>query len=238
MFNAGSGGSKTKMAHQFSQVPKADIPRSSFDRSHGHKTTFDAGYLVPVFVDEALPGDTFKLDMTGFARLATPIFPIMDNMYMETHYFSVPMRLVWDNWQKFNGEQKNPGDSTDFTIPQMVAPNGGYAANSLSDYMGLPTGIANFSHSALWHRAYNLVYNEWYRDQNLQDSLQVPTGDGPDAPALYTLQRRGKRHDYSRLLYLGRKRTRRYYPVRRSRSYYGSWSYRYCRRFLSALLSF
>lgn len=184
-------------SHVFSQVPKAEIPRSSFDRSHGHKTTFDAGLLVPVFVDEALPGDTFNLKMTGFARLATPIFPIMDNMYMETHYFSVPMRLVWDNWQKFNGEQKNPGDSTDFLIPQMVSPaSTGYAINSLSDYMGLPTGVPGLSHSALWHRAYNLIWNEWFRDQNLQDSLPVPTGDGPDLPTDYTLQRRGKRHDY------------------------------------------
>nr|QJB19778.1 MAG: major capsid protein [Microvirus sp.] len=183
-------------SHVFAQVPKAEIPRSSFDRSHGHKTTFDAGYLVPVFIDEALPGDTFNLKMTGFARLATPIFPIMDNMYMETHYFSVPYRLVWDNWQKFNGEQKNPGDSTDYLIPQMVSPAGGYAINSLSDYMGLPTGIAGLTHSALWHRAYNLIWNEWFRDQNLQDSLPVATGDGPDLPADYTLQRRGKRHDY------------------------------------------
>ena len=196
MFNVPYKHSKSVMTHQFSQVPKADIPRSSFDRSHGYKTTFDAGYLVPFFVDEALPGDTFNLKMTGFSRLATPIFPIMDNMFMETQYFSVPMRLVWDNWQKFNGEQKNPGDSTDFTIPQMVAPVGGYAINSLSDYMGLPTGVAGFSHSALWHRAYNLVWNEWYRDQNMQDSLPVPTGDGPDLSTDYVLQRRGKRHDY------------------------------------------
>jgi len=96
------------MRHQFSQVPKAEIPRSSFDRSHGHKTTFDAGYLVPFFVDEALPGDTFKVNATCFARLATPIYPIMDNMYLDTQFFSVPIRLVWDNWQKFNGEQKIP----------------------------------------------------------------------------------------------------------------------------------
>jgi len=134
--------------------------------------------------------------MTGFARLATPIFPIMDNMYMDTHYFSVPMRLVWDNWKKFNGEQKNPGDSTDFLIPQMVSPAGGYGVNTLSDYFGLPTGVPGLSHSALWHRAYNLIWNEWFRDQNLQDSLPVPTGDGPDLPANYVLQRRGKRHDY------------------------------------------
>jgi len=182
--------------HVFSQVPKAEIPRSSFDRSHGYKTTFDAGLLVPFFVDEALPGDTFNLKMTGFSRLATPIFPIMDNMYMETHYFSVPIRLVWDNWQKFNGEQRNPTDSTDFVIPQLVAPAGGYTIGSISDYMGLPTGVAGITHSALWHRAYNLIWNEWFRDQNMQNSLPVNTGDGPDNQADYVLQRRGKRHDY------------------------------------------
>lgn len=185
------------MKHTFSQVPQAEIPRASFDRSHGHKTTFDAGYLIPVFLDEALPGDTFKLNMTGFARLATPIFPIMDNMYMDTQFFAVPIRLVWDNWQKFNGEQKNPGDSTDFLIPQMVSPaTTGYAEQSLSDYMGLPVGVPGVSHSSLWHRAYNLIWNEWYRDQNLQNSLVVDTDDGPDDPANYVLQRRGKRHDY------------------------------------------
>ncbi|WNK13633.1 MAG: major capsid protein [Microvirus sp.] len=184
------------MKHTFSEVPRAEIPRSSFDRSHGHKTTFDAGYLVPILVDEALPGDTFKVSMTGFARLATPIYPIMDNMVMDTQFFAVPMRLLWDNWEKFNGEQENPGDSTDFLIPQMVSPIGGYTEASLSDYMGIPTGVANLSHSSLWHRAYNLVYNQWYRDQNMIDSLPVPKGDGPDDPALFTLQRRGKRHDY------------------------------------------
>nr|QJB18979.1 MAG: major capsid protein [Microvirus sp.] len=184
------------MAHTFSQVPKAEIPRSSFDRSHGYKTTFDAGYLIPIFVDEALPGDTFNLRMTGFSRLATPIFPLMDNMYMDTQFFSVPVRLVWDNWQRFNGEQPNPGDSTDFTIPQMVAPAGGYAENTIHDYMGLPTGVGGISHSALWHRAYALIWNEWYRDQNMQDAIAVPKGDGPDLHTFYELQKRGKRHDY------------------------------------------
>nr|QJB18960.1 MAG: major capsid protein [Microvirus sp.] len=187
---------KSVMTHQFSQVPKAEIQRSSFDRSHGNKTTFDAGYLVPILIDEALPGDTFNVDMTGFARLATPIFPLMDNMFMETQFFSVPVRLVWDNWQRFNGEQTNPGDSTDFTIPQTTPPAGGYTEMSLSDYMGLPTKVSPMEHSALWHRAYNLIWNEWYRDENLQDSLNVPKGDGPDVPTDYTLQKRGKRHDY------------------------------------------
>lgn len=187
---------KSVMSHTFSQVPRAEIPRSSFDRSHGYKTTFDAGLLIPFLVDEALPGDTFKVRASAFARLATPIFPLMDNMYIDTQFFSVPIRLVWDNWQRFNGEQRNPGDSTDFTIPQIVAPVGGFLANTIHDYFGLPTEVAGISVSALFHRAYNLIWNEWYRDQNMQDSLTVPTGDGPDSPTLYALQRRGKRHDY------------------------------------------
>ncbi|WNK14177.1 MAG: major capsid protein [Microvirus sp.] len=196
MLGARSHNNPSNMVHQFSQVPKADIPRSSFDRSHNHKTTLDAGYLVPIYIDEALPGDTFKTHMTGFARLSTPIVPIMDNMYMDTHFFAVPMRLVWNNWQKFNGEQTDPGDTTDYTIPQMVSPAGGYPIGSVSDYMGLPTGVAGISHSCLWHRAMNLIWNEWYRDQNLQDSLVVKKDDGPDLPSLYNLLKRGKRHDY------------------------------------------
>lgn len=184
------------MSHQFSQVPRADIPRSSFDRSHGCKTTFDSGFLVPVFLDEALPGDTFNLNMTGFGRLATPIHPFMDNLFVDSFFFAVPYRLVWDNWQKFNGEQIDPEDSTDYLIPSMTSPAGGYANGSLSDYFAIPTQVAGLKHSALWHRAYNLIWNEWFRDQNLQDSVPVPRGDGPDAPGDYTLLRRGKRHDY------------------------------------------
>jgi len=185
------------MKHRFSEVPQAEIPRSSFDRSCGYKTAFDAGYLVPVFVDEALPGDTFNLRATLFARLATPIFPVMDNMYLDTHFFAVPIRLIWDNWQKFNGEQVDPGDSTDYTVPQMVSTAvTGYSVGSLHDYMGLPIGVPDMTHSSLWHRAYNLVYNEWFRDQNLQDSVVVDRDDGPDLPTDYVLLRRGKRHDY------------------------------------------
>lgn len=189
---------KSTMTHQFSQVPKADIPRSSFDRSHGLKTTFDAGYLVPIFVDEALPGDTFNLDMTGFARMATPIFPIMDNVFMETFFFAVPNRLVWDNWQKFCGEQTNPGDSTDYTVP-VFSTTGAVATGSVADYFGLPISKTNLlvQTSSLPFRALNLIYNEWFRDQNLQNSVPVATGDGPDTYTDYsTLRRRGKRHDY------------------------------------------
>ncbi|WNK13316.1 MAG: major capsid protein [Microvirus sp.] len=182
--------------HVFSQVPRAEIPRSQFDRSSGHKTTFDAGILIPYFVDEVLPGDTFSLRSTLFARLATPIKPVMDNMYIDTQFFFVPNRLVWDNWQKMCGEQEDPGDSTDFTVPQIISPAGGYQPNSIYDYLGLPVGVAGIRHNALYLRACNLVWNQWYRDQNLQASLPVPKGDGPDLPTQYTLQRRAKRHDY------------------------------------------
>lgn len=186
---------KSVMTHNFSQVPSVQIPRSQFNRSHGYKTTFDVGQLVPIYVDEALPGDTFNLNLSTFARLATPIAPIMDNLFIDTFFFAVPIRLVWDNFQKFNGEQENPNDSIDYLIPQMNSGDG-YEIGSLSDYMGLPTTIANLDHSSFWHRAYNLIYNEWFRDQNLQDSVTVDKGDGPDDPANYTILKRGKRHDY------------------------------------------
>ena len=187
---------KSIMNHDFSRVPRAEIPRSSFDRSMNLKTTLDSGYLYPIFWDEALPGDTFSLNMHGFARLATPLHPFMDNLYFNTFFFSVPVRLLWDNWQKFMGEQRNPGDSTDFLVPQMTAPEGGYPIGSVYDHLGLPTGVAGFTHMCLPLRAYNHIWNDWFRDQNLQDSLTTKTDDGPDDPALYTLQRRGKRHDY------------------------------------------
>lgn len=183
------------MSNHF-RLPQAEIQRSTFDRSHGYKTTFDAGLLIPFFVDEALPGDTFTLRSSVFARLATPIFPLMDNMFMDFHFVAAPVRLLWENWQRFNGEQDNPDDSTDFLIPTMTSPVGGYAVNSLEDYFGLPTGIAGIEHSALWHRAYNLTWNQWFRNQNLQDSVYFSKADGPDDPANYQLLRRAKRHDY------------------------------------------
>ncbi|QXP08255.1 MAG: major capsid protein [Arizlama microvirus] len=183
------------MKHVFSEVPQVQIPRSKFDRSHGVKTTFDAGLLIPILVDEALPGDTFQLNMAAFARLATPIYPLMDNMRMETFFFAVPYRLIWDNWAYFCGERKEPTSSTDFLVPIIKindVPN-----ESIYDYMGLPTKIAaNIDVSALPFRAYNLIYNEWFRDENLQTTLPVAKGDGPDLESTYTLARRGKRHDY------------------------------------------
>lgn len=189
--------------HQFAMIPKADIPRASFDREFTHKTTFDAGQLIPVYVDEVLPGDTFNLRMTAFARLSTPLFPVMDNMKLSSFFFFVPNRLVWTNWVKFMGEQVNPGDSISYLVPQQVSPAGGYAVSSLQDHMGLPTvgqvaGGSTFSHCAFFTRAYNLIWNEWFRDENLQNSITVDKGDGPDAtPSVnYVLRRRGKRPDY------------------------------------------
>lgn len=187
--------------HRFAMVPSAEIPRAAFDRQFTHKTTFDAGYLIPIYVDEVLPGDTFNLNATIFTRMSTPITPVMDNMYLDTHFFFVPNRLIWSNWQKFMGQQDNPGDSTSYLVPQQVSPAGGYAVGSLQDYMGLPTvgqvAVGNtVSHCAFWPRAYNLIWDEWFRDQNMQNSVVVDKGDGPDTSTNYVLLKRGKRHDY------------------------------------------
>ncbi len=184
------------MKHQFSQVPKATIPRSSFDRSHGLKTTFDAGLLIPILCDEVLPGDTFSLKLHALARMSTPIFPLFDNLFLESFFFFVPNRLIWDNWEKFMGQQDNPGDSTDYLVPIQAAPAQGVTPLGLQDYMGIPPSVGNLEYNSLHFRAYNLIYNEWFRDQNMQDSLVVDRGDGPDTNANYNLVRRGKRHDY------------------------------------------
>nr|QJB20121.1 MAG: major capsid protein [Microvirus sp.] len=191
---------KSVDVHRFAMTPRADIPRSAFKIQKTHKTTFDAGYLIPIHVDEVLPGDTFNLRATMFARLATPLFPFMDNLYLDTFWFFVPNRLVWNNWQKFMGEQEDPGDSTDFEIPQMQSPDGGWGAGTIGDYFGLPgvgqiTMGENYTTSSLPFRAYNLIWNEWFRDENLQNSVNVPKGDTLETSG-YTLLRRGKRHDY------------------------------------------
>jgi hypothetical protein len=194
---------KSVDAHNFAMVPRADIPRSRFAMQKTLKTTFDSGLIVPIMCEEVLPGDTFNVNVTMFGRLATPIFPVMDNLHLDSFFFFVPNRLVWNNWVKFMGEQDNPADSISYTIPQQVSPVGGYAIGSLQDYLGLPTigqvGAGNtVSHSALPTRAYNLIYNQWFRDENLQNSRVVDKGDGPDAAAAtnYAILRRGKRHDY------------------------------------------
>lgn len=187
---------RSVMRHQFGKLPEVNIPRSQLDLSHGIKTTFDAGYLVPVTVFEVLPGDTVNLDFNGFARMLTPISPIMDNLRMDTHFFFCPNRLVWTNFVKMMGEQDNPDDSIDFTVPTMTAPTAGYGEESLQDYMGIPPGIKDLQHISLPFRMYNLIYNTWYRSENLQDSVQVDKGDGPDDYTNYTLLKRNKSHDY------------------------------------------
>ena len=194
--------------HQFSEVPHADIQRSTFDRSHGLKTTFNAGQLVPIYVDEALPGDTFSCNLTAFSRLATPINPTMDNAFMDTHFFAVPIRLVWEDFEEFMGETKTYKaagsdrlDGTpDFTVaapvpPTITAGGSGETEGSLSDYLGIPTKVAALEFSALWHRAYTLVWNDWFRDENLQAPKTISTASGTDATS-YTLLNRGKKHDY------------------------------------------
>lgn len=191
--------------HQFAMVPRADIPRSSFRMQKSYKTTFNASVLIPWFCEEVLPGDTFRLRATCFARLATPLFPVMDNLHLDYFYFFIPNRLVWSNWERFMGSQDSPGSSIDYEIPTSGSPVGGYPVNSIHDYFGLPTvgqvgGAATVAHSALPLRGYNLVWNEWFRDQNLSNATAVPMDDGPDTDvetgAGLGPFPRAKKHDY------------------------------------------
>ncbi len=180
----------------FAKVQTNKMERSVFDRSHGYKTTFNAGNLIPIFVDEALPGDTMKLSVSQFSRISTLINPIMDNVYVDVHFFSVPMRLVWNNWKRFNGEQDSPLDSTDYLMPTTTSPIGGFPPGSLADCMGLPTKLDNLEVRTDFFRAYNLIWNTWYRDENLQDSVFVNKDDGPDDFSEYEILKRNKRKDY------------------------------------------
>ena len=190
------GTKRHSKQHTFAAIPRADIPRSTFDRSHGVKTALFGGDLVPVFVDEALPGDTMNMNATIFARVATLLEPIMDNIYLDVFWFSCPYRLVWDNWGKFNGEQTDPGDSTDYLIPVIDSGAIGWGIGSLQDYMGVPPLVPDMKCSSLPLRAYNLIWNEWFRSEDLQDSLVKNMDDGPDMISDYALKKRGKRHDY------------------------------------------
>jgi len=192
---------RTVMKQDYATIGHANVPRSTFNLSFGHKTTFDAGYLIPHFIQEVVPGDLHRVTANCFVRLATPINPIMDSIKIEQQFFFVANRLMWDNWQPFMGEQVNPGDSTDFLIPTMEATNTAnpnWAEGTVSDYFGLPikTTIPNGIISALPYRAMNRCWFEWYRDENLQDSPVLNTDDGPDNVSDYPLRRRGKRHDY------------------------------------------
>lgn len=206
--------------HRFSDAPAMYMKRSKFDRSHVYKTTFDSGKLIPVFVDEVLPGDTSRMSVNYFARLATPIKPIMDNIYLDWFFFFVPNRLVWEHWQNFCFEQEDPDDSTDYVIPTVTATGNSDNAyiGSLWDYFGLPVNTSdNISGiSALPFRGVYLIWNEWFRDENLQKSVKIQKGDvnevlnstrASEQPAwVFTTGTnivpglacppRGKRHDY------------------------------------------
>lgn len=185
--------------HSFAQIPDVKMARSQFDRSFTIKDTFNFDYLVPIFVDEVLPGDTAKVNMSVFARLATQIVPIMDNVQIDFHFFYCPNRIVWSNWERFNGAKDNPDDTTTYILPQLDAfPAGGPEVDTIYDKMGLPTDVAGAwtLKNTLPLRCYNKIINSWYRDQNFQDSVVENMDNGPDQIADYQLVKRGKRHDY------------------------------------------
>ena len=158
---------------------RIDMSRSTFDRSASVKTSFNVGDIVPFFLEEVLPGDTFNVHSSKVVRMQTLLTPMMDNVYLDTYYFFVPNRLVWNHWKAFNGENTESAwiPQTEYSVPQITAPAGGWNVGTLADYFGLPTGVAGISVSALPFRAYALVINEWFRDQNLQDPLVVPVDD-------------------------------------------------------------
>lgn len=203
--------SRRATQHDFAMSPQNQIPRSSFKRSHTVKTTLDAGRLVPFYIDEVYPGDTFNCKATFFGRMATPIVPAMDNAYMDTFFFFVPYRLLWKHWKEFNGENPLAGyQSTEYEVPQVTATNA--QVQTLWDYFGFPTDVKNkLSVSAFPFRAYWKVYNDWFRDENLQNAVSIQTGAplsstsseddayGGDAMQDVTTAQcfyRGKRHDY------------------------------------------
>lgn len=164
----------------FSQLPHANISRSTFDRSHSLKTSFNVGDVVPFYVDEVLPGDTFSVRTSKVVRMPSLITPIMDNLYLDTYFFFVPNRLVWEHWREFNGENTQSAwlPTTEYEVPQLTAPAGtGWSIGTIADYMGIPTGVPNLSVNALPFRAYSLIMNEWFRDENLTDPLVTPTDD-------------------------------------------------------------
>lgn len=162
-------------AHFSANPTSLDMARSKFDRSTTHKTTMNTGDLVPIFVDEVLPGDTMVMDMSAIARMATPIYPVMDNAYIDIYFFAVPNRLVWEHWKEFMGENNTSywEQETEYSIPQTTAPEDGWTKDTIADYMGIPTNVAGLSISSLFFRAYGLVWNEWFRDENLKDPCMV-----------------------------------------------------------------
>lgn len=182
-------------------IQRGRTPRSKFINSWTRKTAFDPGLLIPIMVDELLPGDHMTYDLTAYVRMSTPLFPLFDNMRVDTHFFFVPCRILWDNWVRLMGEQDNPGSSIAYTVPQVTGTVGGEAVGSLADHMGIPViGQVQAGQqiicNALPFRAYNLIYNQWFRDENVINSQTVTKTDGPDSIGIYALVPRASSHDY------------------------------------------
>lgn len=188
---------KSSSQYSFAQVPTIRAPRSAFDRSHNYKTTLDSGKLVPIEIFDVLPGDSVNLSLTAFMRLTTPIVPFMDNLKATFFFFYVPLRLVWENFKRFMGEQDNPTDSISYLVPQITPPAGqGFAIGSLADYFGIRTGVAGISVDATPFRAYNLIWNCWFRDENLQNSLTVDMDETTVDDTDYQVRRRAQASTY------------------------------------------
>lgn len=158
---------------------RLDMSRSKFPRNFSHKTTFNAGQVIPFYIDEVLPGDTFQVRTSKVVRMQTLLTPVMDNVYLDTYYFFVPNRLVWEHWKQFMGENTESAwiPQVEYEVPQLTAPANGWEVGTLADYMGVPTGVKGLSVSALPFRAYALIMNEWFRSENLTDPLNIPVDD-------------------------------------------------------------
>ena len=165
--------------YNFAQNPQVGVSRSRFQRNSDNKTTFNTGDLIPIYLDEVLPGDTHQIDVACVMRMATPIFPVMDNAYCDFYFFFVPNRLLWEHWKEFMGENKETAwtPKTEYSVPQVTAPTGGWEEGTLADYLGLPTKVEGISVSALPGRAYGLIYNEWFRNQNVTQPTLVEVTD-------------------------------------------------------------
>jgi len=183
--------------YSFANNPRTELPRSAFNRSCTHKTTFDSDYLIPLYVDEVYPATTLSIKATSFARLATPLVPIQDNLEFDQLWFAVPFRILYDNWVKLCGQRNSPDDSIDFSMPTVLAPaTTGWTYGSIADYFGVPTGVPLLRSNSIFFRAYNLIFNEWMRSQDLQDPVPFDPAATSDNAASFVLKKSCKKHDY------------------------------------------